>query len=116
MARFAFPWPLTFTVAVPRLTGCVLVLKPLVLGTGCASWRRLPPTPPGFTQTDVAARLLVPPDLIVNPPETVVKPGEPSPASRPGETPPLGVTPDYLWFQSVPGIKAGGNYSQIMPV
>src|SRR5258708_10439610 len=78
MARFALPWPLTYTVAVPRLTGCVLVSMPLLLVAGCACWHRPLPSPLEVTQAGVAARVLVPPDLNLNPAETVVKPGEPS--------------------------------------
>jgi outer membrane protein TolC len=59
----------------------MLVLMPLLLVTGCASWHRLLPTPPEVTQAGVAARLLVPPDLNVNPAETVVKPGTPGQTS-----------------------------------
>jgi outer membrane protein TolC len=51
---------------------------PLLLVAGCASWHRPLTNPPEVTEAGVAARLLVPPDLNVNPAETVVKPDEPS--------------------------------------
>jgi hypothetical protein len=69
MARIASPWPSTITVAVPRLSGWVRGLMPLLLAAGCASW---------LTEDGVAARVQVPLDLNVNPVETVVKLGEPS--------------------------------------
>jgi hypothetical protein len=47
----------------------------LLLVAGCAPWHSALPIPPEATQTEVAARVLIPPDLNVNPPETVVKPG-----------------------------------------
>jgi outer membrane protein TolC len=62
----------TFTPALPRPLGSVHVLMPLLLVAGCASWR---PVPLEVTDAGVAARVLIPPDLNVNPPETVVKPG-----------------------------------------
>ncbi len=77
MARVALPGPLIFTAAAPPLFGWAWVLTPLLLVAGCASWRRPLPIPPEVTQAGVAARLLIPPDLNVNPAETVVKPGEP---------------------------------------
>ena len=51
------------------------VLVSLLLVAGCAPWRSALPTPPEVTQNGVAARLLIPPDLNVDPAETVVKPG-----------------------------------------
>jgi outer membrane protein TolC len=63
MARFALP-----------------ALAPLLLAAGCVSWHRGLPTPPEVTPDGVAARVLIPPDLNVNPPETVVKPGTPGQA------------------------------------
>ena len=83
MARIALPRPSPCMAAVARFSGGLCALVPLLLVTGCASWHRLLPNPAGFTQTDVTARLLVPPDLIVNPAETVVKPGERSQSPPP---------------------------------
>src|SRR6266852_2400715 len=81
MARIALPWPSTFAAAVPRLLGWVRAPLPLLLVAGCASWHRPLPIPPEVSRAGVAARLLVPPDLNVNPAETVVKPGTPGHAS-----------------------------------
>jgi outer membrane protein len=78
MAQAALPGPSTCTAAVPRMFGWLPVLMPLLLVAGCASWRRFLPIPLEVTQAGVAARVLIPPDLNVNPAETVVKPGEPS--------------------------------------
>jgi outer membrane protein TolC len=81
MARIALPWPSSFTAAVPPVFGWVRVLMPLLLVAGCASWHGPLPIPPEVTQAGVTPRLLVPPDLNVNPSETVVKPGTPAHAS-----------------------------------
>ena len=83
MARVALPGPSTFTAAVPPLFSWVWVLTPLLVIAGCASLRQSLPIPPEVTQAGVAARLLIPPNLNVNPAETVVKPGE---ASQPPMT------------------------------
>jgi outer membrane protein TolC len=80
MAQAALPGARAFTAAVPRLPGSVHVVVPLLLVAGCASWHRALPIPPEVTQTGVAARVLIPPDLNVNPPETVVKPDTPGQA------------------------------------
>ena len=72
-----------------------LVLMPLLLVAGCASWPRPLPTPPRVTQAGVATRVLVPHDLDVNPKESVVKFGTPIPAGSelPASQPPeLGPT------------------------
>jgi outer membrane protein TolC len=55
-------------------------MVPLLL-TGCASWHRPLLTPPEVTQAGVAARVLVPPDLNIDPTKTVVK------ADTPGSVP-----------------------------
>jgi hypothetical protein len=78
MAQVALARASTFAAAVLRLLGSVRILMPLLLVAGCASSR---PIPPEVTDTGVAARVLIPPDLNVNPPETVVKPDTPSQAS-----------------------------------
>jgi outer membrane protein len=88
MARIALPGASTCTAAVPGLSGRLRALVSLLLVAGCASWRPALPIPPEVTPTGVAARVLIPPDLNINPAETVVKPGTPgqgSAASR--ETP-----------------------------
>jgi outer membrane protein len=81
MAQVALPRATTFTVALARPLGSVRVLMPLLLVAGCASWRPTLPIPPDVTQAGVTARVLIPPDLNVNPTETVVKPGTPGQAS-----------------------------------
>jgi outer membrane protein TolC len=81
MARIALPWPSTRSTAVPGLLAWLRVLMPLLLVAGCASWRRSLPIPPEVTEAGVAARVLVPSDLNVNPTETVVKPGAPAQGS-----------------------------------
>jgi outer membrane protein TolC len=94
MARIALPGPSTSTAAVPWLSGRLRALVPLLLVAGCASGHSTLPLPPEVTPTGVAARVLIPPDLNVNPPETVAKPGTPGPASAaPSATPGLGVEP-----------------------
>jgi outer membrane protein len=65
------------------------MLLAVVLFPGCLSCLRSPP-PPYSPNQDLAARVLIPPDLNVNPTETVVKPeqGRSSPGPpppRPGE-------------------------------
>src|SRR5713101_1314462 len=82
MAGISLPWLSTFRAGVPRVFGWAGVLMPLLLVTGCASWHRPSPIPAEITEAGVAARLLVPPDLNVNPAETVVKPGGPSGTSN----------------------------------
>ncbi len=81
MACIASPRPSTPTAAVPRRHGRARVLLPLLLVAGCASWSRPLPIPPEVAQAGVAARLLVPTDLNVNPAETVIKPGPPGQAT-----------------------------------
>jgi outer membrane protein len=83
MARIASPRFLTFPAAVARPIGWVRGLLPMLLVAGCASWHRSLPVPPEVTPAGVAARVQVPPDLNVNPVETVVKPGETSLAPLP---------------------------------
>jgi outer membrane protein TolC len=52
----------------------------LLLVGGCAFGHPALPLPPEVTPAGLAARVLIPPDLNVNPTETVVKPGTPGPA------------------------------------
>ena len=54
-----------------------LVIMPLLVMAGCASWPWPLPTPPEVTQAGVAARILIPQDLNVNPKESVAKLGTP---------------------------------------
>jgi outer membrane protein TolC len=94
MARIALPGPSTCTAAVRRLWGGLRALLPLLLVAGCACWRIALPIRPEVAQTGVAARVLIPPDLNVNPPETVVKPGTSGQASGdPPASPGLGGEP-----------------------
>jgi outer membrane protein len=91
MAPIALPRSSTRTAAVPRFSGGLRALVPLLLVAGCASWHPPLPIPPEVTPDGVAARVLIPPDLNVNPPETVVKPGTPGQApADPPATPCFG--------------------------
>jgi outer membrane protein TolC len=103
MAQVALPGPSTFTAVVPRLLGSTCVLVPLLLVAGCASWHHALPMPPEVAAAGVAARVLIPPDLNVNPPETVVKPGTPGqapadPPTSPGAGPTTFALPDAIAF------------------
>jgi outer membrane protein len=71
----ALPRPSSDSPAALRLFGRVCALSALLLIAGCSSWWRPLPTPPEVTQAGLAASVLVPSTLNVNPPETVVKPG-----------------------------------------
>ncbi len=109
MARIALPWPATCTGAVPRLYGCLFLLIPLLLAAGCA-WHRSYPVPPEVTDAGVADRVLVPPDLNVNPVETVVKPGMPArPRSNPSSS--HGLEPDRTTFALADAIAFALQYS-----
>jgi outer membrane protein len=81
MARITLPGPSTCPAVMPRAGGWLCALAPLLLVAGCASWHTPLPIPPEVTPICLAARVLIPPDLDVNPPETVVKP------ATPGQTP-----------------------------
>jgi hypothetical protein len=77
----------------------------LLLIAGCAPWHSALPIPPEVTPTEVAARVLIPPDLNVNPPETVVKPGssgqapaQPSASANPSVEPTTFALPDAIAF------------------
>jgi outer membrane protein len=83
-------------------------LVPLLLAAGCAT---SPPAWPG--SPEVSARVLIPPDLDVNPPETVVKPGARDQTFDPPATPgPDGRTtftlPDAIAFalQNSPRLRS----------
>jgi outer membrane protein TolC len=73
MARVSLPLASSFLSAVPQLPGWLRALLPALLVAGCASSRPGLPTAPEATPTGVASRVLVPRDLDVNPPETVIK-------------------------------------------
>jgi outer membrane protein len=75
MARIALPWHWTPKTGMPRLVLWACVLIPLPFLAGCAWWRGPSSTPPEITDAGVAARVLVSPDLNVNPTESVVSPG-----------------------------------------
>jgi outer membrane protein len=77
MARIAWPCPQPLPAAVLRRFGGAHVLVPLLLVAGCAPLA----TPPEFAPAGVAARVLIPPGLNVNPAETVVKPAAPNQVS-----------------------------------
>jgi outer membrane protein len=81
----------------------VPALVPLLLVAGCASWRSAVPSLPEVNPTGVAARVLIPPDLNVNPPESVVKPGAPGrallgPPGTPEQQPVLFALPDAIAY------------------
>jgi outer membrane protein TolC len=80
MARIGLPWSLTSTAAGARRFAWVGFLIPLLLVTGC-TWPWPAPNLPEVTEAGVAARLLLPTDLNINPAESVVKPGPPRQAS-----------------------------------
>src|SRR5271157_2399428 len=74
--------------AARRLLCRAGVLVPLLFLAGCASWHRPLPVRPEVSDNAVTARVLIPPDLNVNPAETVIKPDDPSrrlPDPLPGE-------------------------------
>jgi TolC family type I secretion outer membrane protein len=75
VARIARPFPETFTIAMPMRFGVAYILVPLLLIAGCATRKGTLPDLPDVTQAGVAERVLIPPDLKVNPSETVVQPG-----------------------------------------
>ena len=64
--------------AARRLLCRTGVLVPLLFLAGCASWHRPLPIPPEVSDAAVTARVLISPDLNVNPAETVIKPDDPS--------------------------------------
>jgi TolC family type I secretion outer membrane protein len=98
MARSRRAWLSLFTAAGPRLFGAVCALIPLLVA-GCASWHAALPVPPEVTPDGVAERVLVPPDLNVNPAETVVKPGAAGqPPETPGAAPLTFALPDAIAF------------------
>jgi outer membrane protein TolC len=105
LADTALPRPSTFPAAVPRLVGRGHVLLPLLLVAGCASWHHSF-IPPEVTEAGVAARLLLPPDLNVNPPETVVKPASPGQALL-GAPPTHGPDPERTTFALADAIAFG---------
>src|ERR1700722_1891799 len=74
MARITLPQTLTAITGVSRaLRGiCAVVLTLLI--AGCAALRPHLPVPPELTPDGVSARVLIPADLNINPPEMVVKP------------------------------------------
>jgi len=74
MPRITSPQTPTATNGVPRALPGVCALVLVLLVAGCASWRPDLPVPAEVTQAGVAARVLIPADLNVNPTETVVKP------------------------------------------
>jgi outer membrane protein TolC len=88
MARIAWPGRSARRAAGPRFSIGLPALVPVLLVAGCASWHRGWPVPPEATEAGAAARVLIPPDLNVNPTETVVKPGAPGPAPADQAAPP----------------------------
>lgn len=95
MARITLPRPSRFMAAALLL----------LLVAGCASWSTKIPVAPEVTQTAMAARVQMPADLNINPPETVVKPGtaEATPTNPPvnqasGSVSPTFALPDAIAF------------------
>ena len=84
MAQVGLPQAWTFVAAALRSLDLALVGATVLLGTGCASWRTGLPEPPEIAPNGVAARVLLPPDLDVNPPESAKPSAEPmaSPGRR----------------------------------
>jgi outer membrane protein len=74
MARITLPQNPSATSGARRTLRGVCALVPVLLVAGCASWRPDSPVPAETTQDAVSTRVLIPPDLNVNPTETVVKP------------------------------------------
>ncbi len=64
--------------AARRLLCRTGVLVPLLFLAGCASWHRPLPIPREVSDAAVTERVLISPDLNVNPAETVIKPDDPS--------------------------------------
>jgi len=94
------PPPSTTAAALIRAVVGASILVTVLLFSGCASSRKASPCSPEVTSTDTAERVLIPPNLNVNPSETVIKPGpvgEPVP-SPPG-TPDLEVQPTPFTLQ-----------------
>src|SRR6516162_5468649 len=73
MAQVALPRVSSFILAGFPLLRAAGVLIPLLLVAGCASLHTPSSLPPEVSPTAVAARVLIPADLEVNPAETVVK-------------------------------------------
>ncbi len=87
MARIALPRPSALASAKPSRRGFARALAPLLLVAGCTSGPPPAPVPPEISPAGVAARVLIPHDLNVNPAETVVDPGVP--AQAPSNPPPI---------------------------
>jgi outer membrane protein TolC len=84
MAQVALPQAWTFRAAALRSLDLALVFATVLWGAGCASWRTDLPVPPEIAPDGVAARVLIPPDLDVKPPEAAKPAAEPmaSPGRR----------------------------------
>src|SRR5262245_49948914 len=74
MAPIALAAPSARAAAVTLLPRALRAVIPLLLIVGCVSRRPAAPIPPQVSVNDVAARVLIPPDIDVNSTETVVKP------------------------------------------
>ncbi len=85
LARIAFGIS-TACLSLHFRTMCLLLLVLQV--AGCACWRRQLPVPEEVSPPGVAARIVIPPDLDVNPAETVIKP------TTPGQAAPVALYPD----------------------
>lgn len=86
MARIALSEPIGSTAAAARLSLGLPALFCLLGYAGCASRHGPSPIPPEVGPPGIAARVLVPASVNINPTETVVKPdapGRPSPGAPP---------------------------------
>jgi outer membrane protein TolC len=88
-----------------QLSGGLRALVPLLLFSGCASWHPALPIPPDFIDSGVAGRVLIPPELNVNPAETVVKPG--APGQAPVNPPPANSDAERTTFRLPDAIAFG---------
>jgi outer membrane protein TolC len=82
MARIALAAPSARAAAMPTLSHALRAMIALLLFAGCASRRPAATIPAKLSTPGVATRLLIPPDLDVDSPETVVNPNPLGPALK----------------------------------
>src|SRR6266436_4308261 len=78
--------------------GLVRILMPMLLVVGCASWHPGLPISAEVTENGLAAQVLIPPGLNVNPTESVVKRGTPGQAPPPLPEATTFALPDAIAF------------------
>jgi outer membrane protein len=105
MARIALAGPSSCAAAARPLSRGLRAVILLPLISGCASHPAAAPIPAEVSRPGVAARVLVPPDLNVNPKETVVRPdafgrasAEPTAIPAPADGPMIFALPDAISF------------------